>query len=140
MHVCVVHILSPFGSFARMGSDVGCMLMKGAVVVRKWLLAPESMMAHSCTLSAVRVIVERREGVGVERKSVGRELITDVLLFRCNVLHKLFAPNVNTGTHSSVEVAWPCGEGPWVRVPASVEAFVGASLVGMVAWAGLVPS
>ena len=47
VHVCVVQIVSPFGNFARIGVAAGCMFVKGAVVVRKWLLAPESMIAQS---------------------------------------------------------------------------------------------
>jgi hypothetical protein len=43
----VVQIVSPFGNFARIGVAAGCMFVKGAVVVRKWLLAPESMIAQS---------------------------------------------------------------------------------------------
>ena len=35
VHVCVVHILSPLGSLARIGVAVGCMLSNGAVAVRK---------------------------------------------------------------------------------------------------------
>ncbi len=35
VHVCVVHIVSLFGSFAQIGDDAGCMLSKGAAVVRK---------------------------------------------------------------------------------------------------------
>ena len=47
VHVCVVQIVSPFGNFARIGIVAVCMLLKGAAVVRKWLLAPESTMAQS---------------------------------------------------------------------------------------------
>jgi hypothetical protein len=43
----VVQIVSPFGNFARIGVVAGCMFVNGAVVVRKWLLAPESMIAQS---------------------------------------------------------------------------------------------
>jgi hypothetical protein len=35
VHVWVVQILSPFGSFARIGVAVGCILSNGATVVRK---------------------------------------------------------------------------------------------------------
>ncbi len=35
VHVWVVHILSPFGSFALIGVTVGCMLSNGATLVRK---------------------------------------------------------------------------------------------------------
>ena len=35
VHVCVVQMVSPFGSFALIGAVVGSMLSKGAVVVRK---------------------------------------------------------------------------------------------------------
>ncbi len=47
VHVCVVQIVSPFGIFAQIGVVAGCMFVNGAAVVRKWLLAPESMMAQS---------------------------------------------------------------------------------------------
>ena len=52
-HVWVEQMRSPFGSVARIGVTVGCLFVPGAVVVRKWLLAPESTMAHWFTLSAV---------------------------------------------------------------------------------------
>lgn len=65
--VCVEQTMSPFGSLARMGAFVGVISVAGAAVVRKWLLAPESRMAHSCMFSAVSVIVCSSEGVGVEQ-------------------------------------------------------------------------
>lgn len=73
------------------------MLVTGAVLVRKWLLAPESTMAHWCILSAVSVIVSRREGgVGVER-SVVVDGITDILVVLVLLIlissHRLFAPD-----------------------------------------------
>lgn len=75
-----------------MGLSVGCMSVNGAKVVRKWLLAPESTIAHWCILSCVRVIVfSMDEGVGVEH-CVG--FITfSVLFITCCSLHKLFAPD-----------------------------------------------
>ena len=78
--VWVEQMRSPFGSVAWIGVLVGCLFMLGAVVVRKWLLAPESTMAHWCTVWAVSVIVSRIDGVAIELNVVVVELITDVLL------------------------------------------------------------
>jgi len=42
------------------GTSVGTMLVAGASVVRKWLVAPESRMAHRLMVVALVVIVRRR--------------------------------------------------------------------------------
>ncbi len=91
LHVCVVQMRSPFGSWARMGAFVGCLSVKGAVVVRKWLLAPESTIAQShAVLSLSEMVLSNDVWVGVEL-CVGS--VTDALLINCLFLHKMFAPN-----------------------------------------------
>ena len=90
VHVCVVLIFSPFGSFARMGETASSLLVYGADVMRKWLLAPESIMAHSCTLAELMVTVCMREEVGVE---VIRVLLTLMLCSLLLSLHVVLAPN-----------------------------------------------
>jgi hypothetical protein len=47
VHMCVKCTCLPFRSRAMMGLLVGRMLVRGAAVVRKWLVAPESRMAHA---------------------------------------------------------------------------------------------
>ena len=42
------------------GTSVGRMLVAGTSVVRKWLVAPESRMAHRLMVAASVVIVLRR--------------------------------------------------------------------------------
>jgi hypothetical protein len=42
------------------GTSAGTMLVAGASVVRKWLVAPESRMAHRLMVAASVVIVLRR--------------------------------------------------------------------------------
>ena len=42
------------------GTSAGMMLVAGALVVRKWLVAPESRMAHRLMVVASVVIVRRR--------------------------------------------------------------------------------
>ena len=48
---------SPLGSRAMMGLDVGALFVMGASLVRKWLVAPESRMAHSLIVAASVVMV-----------------------------------------------------------------------------------
>jgi hypothetical protein len=43
-----------------MGLVVGTMLVAGALVVRKWLVAPELRMAHHLMVSALVLIVLNR--------------------------------------------------------------------------------
>ena len=52
VHVCVDCTRSPLGRRAVIGVLVGVMLSAGALVVRKWLVAPESRMAHRLMVSA----------------------------------------------------------------------------------------
>jgi hypothetical protein len=51
---------SPLGRQAIMGLVVGTMLVAGVSVVRKWLVAPESRMAHCLMVSASVLIVFNR--------------------------------------------------------------------------------
>jgi len=74
-----------------MGEFVGCMSVNGAVVVRKWLLAPESTIAHSCEVSSVSMtVLSNGVWMGVE---LCVESVTDALLINCSFLHKTFTPN-----------------------------------------------
>ena len=52
--------LSPLGSWAMRGTMAGMMLVAGALVVRKWLVAPESRMAQLLMVAASVKIVFRR--------------------------------------------------------------------------------
>jgi hypothetical protein len=45
---------SPLGRWVMMGLVVGTMLVGGTLVDRKWLVAPESRMAHRLMVSASR--------------------------------------------------------------------------------------
>ncbi len=60
VHVCVECTRSPLGRQAMMGLVVGTMLVAGALVIRKWLVAPESRMAHRLMVSALVLIVFNR--------------------------------------------------------------------------------
>ncbi len=60
MQVCVDCTLPPFGMQAMRGTAARKMLVAGALVVRKWLVAPESRMAHHLMVAASNVIVLRR--------------------------------------------------------------------------------
>ena len=60
VQVCVDCTLSPLGRRAMMGTSAGTMLVAGASVVRKWLVAPESRIAHFLMVVASIVIVLRR--------------------------------------------------------------------------------
>jgi hypothetical protein len=42
------------------GTEAGMMLLAGALVVRKWLVAPESRMAHRLMVVALVVMVLRK--------------------------------------------------------------------------------
>jgi hypothetical protein len=75
VQVCVDCTLSPFGRRAMRGTVAGTMLVAGASVVRKWLVAPESRIAHRLMVLASVAIVRRRTEaasaylwVGVERR------------------------------------------------------------------------
>ena len=52
---------SPLGRRAVIGVVVGAMSRAGASVVKKWLVAPESRMAHRLIVSASVVIVLRMD-------------------------------------------------------------------------------
>ncbi len=60
VQVCVDCTLSPFGRRAMRGTVAGTMLVAGALVVRKWLVAPESRIAHRLMVVASVAIVWRR--------------------------------------------------------------------------------
>jgi len=60
VQVCVDCILSPFGRRAMRGTVAGTMLVASASVVRKWLVAPESRIAHCLMVVALVAIVWRR--------------------------------------------------------------------------------
>ncbi len=60
VQVCVECTLSPLGRWAMRGTVAGMMLVAGALVVRKWLIAPELRMAHCLMVAALVVIVLRR--------------------------------------------------------------------------------
>jgi hypothetical protein len=60
VHVCVECTHAPFGRQAMMDVVVGRILVAGASVVRKWLVVPESRMAHLLMVSASVLIVFKR--------------------------------------------------------------------------------
>ncbi len=60
MQVWVDCTLSPLGSQAMRGTVAGMILVAGALVVRKWLVAPESRMAHLLMVAASVYGVFRR--------------------------------------------------------------------------------
>ncbi len=58
-----VHVdctLSPLGRQAMRNTAARTMLVAGESVVRKWLVAPESRMAHRLMVAALTLIVLRR--------------------------------------------------------------------------------
>jgi hypothetical protein len=60
VQVCVDCTLSPFGRLAMRGTAARAMFVAGALVVKKWLVAPESRMAHHFMVTASTLIVLRR--------------------------------------------------------------------------------
>ncbi len=60
VQVCIDCILLLLGRWAMRGTATGMILVAGALVVRKWLIAPESRMAHCLMVAASVVIVLRR--------------------------------------------------------------------------------
>ncbi len=60
VQVCVNCTLSPFGRRAMRGTAAGTIFVAGALVVMKWLVAPESRMAHCFMVEALTLIVLRR--------------------------------------------------------------------------------
>jgi len=74
-----------------MGAFVGCLSVKGAVVVRKWLLALESTIAQlRVVFSLSEIVLSNDVWVGVE---LCVDSVIDALLINCLFLHKMFAPN-----------------------------------------------
>ncbi len=60
VQVCFDCTLLPLERRAMRGTVAGMMLVAGALVVRKWLVAPELRMAHCLMVAALVVIVLRR--------------------------------------------------------------------------------
>jgi hypothetical protein len=60
VQVCVDCTLSPFGRRAMRGTVARTMFVAGASVVKKWLVALESRMAHCFVVAALTIIVLRR--------------------------------------------------------------------------------
>jgi hypothetical protein len=60
VQMCVNCTLSPFARWAMRGTAARTMFVAGALVVKKWLIAPESRMAHCFMVGASTLIVLRR--------------------------------------------------------------------------------
>jgi hypothetical protein len=60
VHVCVACTCLPLGRREMMGLVIGKMLVAGALVVRKWLVAPELRMACRLMVLALVMIVFNR--------------------------------------------------------------------------------
>ncbi len=60
VQVCVDCTLSLFGRQAMRGTVARTMFVAGALVVKKWLVAPESRMAHCSMVAASTLTVLRR--------------------------------------------------------------------------------
>ncbi len=60
VQVCVDCTLSPLGGQAMKGTAASMMLVAGALVAKKWLVALESRMAHHFMAGALTLIVLRR--------------------------------------------------------------------------------
>jgi hypothetical protein len=60
VQVCVNCSLSPFGRWAMRGTVDRTMFVAGALIVKKWLVASESRMAHRFMVAASTLIVLRR--------------------------------------------------------------------------------
>ncbi len=58
--MCVACTLSSFGRQAMRGTVARTMFVARALVVKKWLVAPESKMAHYLIVVASTLIVLRR--------------------------------------------------------------------------------
>ena len=58
--MCVDCALSPFGRQAMRGTAARTMFVAGSLVVKKWLVAPESRMAHHFMVAALTLIVLMR--------------------------------------------------------------------------------
>ncbi len=57
VHVWADDTCSPLGRRAMSGTTAGRMLVVGAAIVRKWLVVPESRIAHSLMVLALLIIV-----------------------------------------------------------------------------------
>jgi hypothetical protein len=53
LQVCVCCSLSPFGRRAMRGTAARTIFVAGASVIKKWLIAPESRMAHHFMVAAL---------------------------------------------------------------------------------------
>ena len=62
VQVCVNCTLSPFGWWAMRGTAARTMFVAGALVVKEWLIALESRMAHCFMVAASTLIILRRMG------------------------------------------------------------------------------
>ncbi len=60
VHVCADCTLSPFGRRAMRCTAARTMFVAGASVVKKWLIALESRMAHCFMVAALTLIILRR--------------------------------------------------------------------------------
>jgi hypothetical protein len=60
VQVCVNCTLSPFGRWEMRGTAARTIFVAGALVVKKWLVAPESRLAHHLMVSTLTLIVLRR--------------------------------------------------------------------------------
>jgi hypothetical protein len=60
VQMCVDCTLSPFGRRAIRGTAATTIFVAGALVVKKWLVAPESRMVHHLMVAASTLIVLRR--------------------------------------------------------------------------------
>jgi hypothetical protein len=60
VQVCVDCTLSPLGRWAMRGKAATTLLVAGALVVKKGLIAPESRMAHNFIVEASTLLVLRR--------------------------------------------------------------------------------
>ncbi len=67
MQVCVDCTLSPFSRWATRGTVAVQMFVAGALVVRKWLVAPESRIAHRLMVLASVEIVLRSTAAAKHR-------------------------------------------------------------------------
>ncbi len=66
VHVCVECTRSPLGRRTMMGLVVRTMLVAGALVIRKWLVALESRIAHRLmVLASVLIVFNRTKAVKV---------------------------------------------------------------------------
>jgi hypothetical protein len=59
VQVCIDCTLSPFGRWATRGTVAAQMFVTGALVVRKWLVAPKLRIVHRLMVSALVEIVLR---------------------------------------------------------------------------------